>query len=63
MSISDKIKEFVTGEKAGESKEISKFAAENCALCQKPGSEKKWSGNFWHKKCYRRMRGMAKGMV
>ena len=36
---------------------------ETCSLCGKPGTEKKWMGQYWHKKCLRKSKKMAKGMV
>ncbi|PJA17675.1 MAG: hypothetical protein COX63_02670 [Candidatus Diapherotrites archaeon CG_4_10_14_0_2_um_filter_31_5] len=36
---------------------------ESCALCGGGGSEKKWAGQYWHKKCMRKSRRMAKGMT
>lgn len=62
MGIGDKLREFVTGEGRKRGSLNSKYSQESCALCSKKGAEKKWAGQFWHKKCYRKMRGMAKGM-
>ncbi|MFH1664232.1 MAG: hypothetical protein ABH986_05530 [archaeon] len=33
-----------------------------CALCGAEGTEKKWAGQYWHKKCMRKSRKMARGM-
>ncbi|MEM0360436.1 MAG: hypothetical protein QXK06_03840 [Candidatus Diapherotrites archaeon] len=64
MGIGEKIKEFVTGEKEDTSKaKKAKYPFETCALCNQPGCEKKWAGQYWHKKCMRQMRKTAKGMV
>lgn len=46
--------------KVGESSE-GKFN-EACALCGEEGTEKKWAGQYWHKKCMRKSRKLAKGM-
>ena len=35
---------------------------EECALCGGTGTEKKWAGQFWHKKCHRQAKKFAKGM-
>lgn len=35
---------------------------QDCALCGGTGTEKKWAGQYWHKKCMRRARKSAKGM-
>ena len=46
--------------------ENEKYTEEECALCGNPYSEKKWAGQYWHKKCMRKARkgamSMAKGM-
>jgi hypothetical protein len=41
----------------------SKLSNEKCALCQQPGTEEKWAGQFWHKKCLRKARKIAKSVV
>jgi len=41
----------------------AKYPNETCALCNQPGCDKKWGGQYWHKKCLRTTKGMAKGMV
>jgi len=41
----------------------AKYKNEVCALCSKPGCDKKWGGQYWHKKCLRSAKGMAKGMI
>jgi hypothetical protein len=33
-----------------------------CALCGAEGTDKKWAGQYWHKKCMRKSRKMARGM-
>lgn len=43
--------------------ENAKYTEEECALCGNPYSEKKWAGQYWHKKCYRKARKGAMGMV
>ena len=34
-----------------------------CSLCGSAGTEKKWMGQYWHKKCLRKSKKFAKGMV
>jgi hypothetical protein len=67
MSITEKIKSFITGEKPEKEEkqefEETKHLSQECALCGKPGAEKKWAGKYWHKKCFRSLRGKAKGMI
>ncbi len=53
--------------KVGDSKKISlpvegKYDNE-CSLCGEKGTEKKWAGQYWHKKCLRKGKKMAKGMI
>jgi len=67
MGIGGKIKGFVTGEKEGTAMEATavnvKYPDETCALCGGKGCEKKWAGQYWHKKCMRAMRKSARGML
>lgn len=67
MGLGGKIKGFVTGEE-GKKEESpaftnAKYPNETCALCGGKGCEKKWAGQYWHKKCMRTMRKTAKGMI
>lgn len=41
----------------------SKYPNETCAVCNQLGCDKKWGGQYWHKKCLRSVKGMAKDMV
>ncbi len=34
-----------------------------CSLCGNPGTEKKWAGQYWHVKCLRKAKKMAKGLI
>ena len=36
---------------------------EPCAACGGGGSDKKWMGQYWHKKCARSAKKMAKGLL
>ncbi|MBI4053364.1 MAG: hypothetical protein HY394_04990 [Candidatus Diapherotrites archaeon] len=36
---------------------------ETCSLCGGSGSDKKWMGQYWHKKCLRSMKKGARKMV
>ena len=36
---------------------------ESCAMCGQPSAEKKWMGQYWHKKCLRKSKKYAKGML
>ena len=68
MGIFDKIR----GKKEEKKEEVEpepeieinpKYADRICAGCEQPGADKKWAGQTWHKKCLRKMRKMAKGMM
>jgi hypothetical protein len=37
--------------------------SEPCALCGKAPSDKKWAGQYWHKKCLRRAKKGAMKMI
>ncbi len=43
--------------------ENCKYPNETCAVCNQPGCDKKWGGQYWHKKCLRSVKGMAKDML
>ena len=34
-----------------------------CALCGATGTEKKWMGQYWHKKCVRSAKKMGRKMI
>ena len=36
---------------------------EPCSLCNKAPTDKKWGGQYFHKKCFRKMKKGAKGML
>ena len=36
---------------------------EPCGVCGKSPTEKKWGGQFFHKKCFRKLKKMGKGMI
>ncbi len=47
-----------------EVKEESKQVSSNvCVACGEPGADKKFAGQWWHKKCLRKARKMAKSMI
>ncbi|MBI2530185.1 MAG: hypothetical protein HYW05_03520 [Candidatus Diapherotrites archaeon] len=51
-----------SAEQAGADSSEGKFN-EPCALCGAAGTEKKWAGQYWHKKCMRKSKKIAKGMI
>lgn len=36
---------------------------EACSLCGNPGTDKKWLGKYFHKKCLRKAKKVARGMI
>ena len=59
MGIKNIFKKFIPS--IGEEKEEEDLnVGDTCALCQKPGADKKWMGQKWHKECLRKVRKMAK---
>lgn len=36
---------------------------EPCGVCGKTPTDKHWAGQYFHKKCFRKMRKAAKGML
>jgi len=53
-------------EKKNSEEEVSESAGkynEACALCNKAPTDKHWAGQYFHKKCFRKMKKGAKGML
>ena len=46
-------------EKAREKEDSSKI----CSACNQAGADKRFAGLYWHKKCLRKTRKMAKGVI
>ncbi len=40
----------------------AKYPNEKCTLCGAINAEVKWAGQYWHVKCKRRSKKLAKGM-
>ncbi len=58
-------KEKSSGEKKLESSKVEfegKYS-EKCVVCGEGNTEKKWAGQYWHKKCLRKGKKIAKGML
>ncbi len=36
---------------------------EPCSVCGKAPTDKKWGGQYFHKKCFRKLKKMGKGML
>ncbi len=36
---------------------------EQCSVCGKAPCDKKWGGQYFHKKCFRKLKKMGKGML
>jgi hypothetical protein len=56
-----KLPSFLGGKKEPEPEEKYGEGPE-CPLCGKPGADKKFGGQYFHKKCLRKARKMAKSM-
>ena len=41
---------------------VGKYS-EQCSVCGKAPTDKKWGGQFFHKKCFRKLKKMGKGML
>jgi len=61
--LNKKKNEIEEKQKQGKEVQLEGKYDESCALCGGGGSEKKWAGQYWHKKCMRRSRRMARGMT
>jgi hypothetical protein len=45
------------------SSDIEGKYSEPCSLCGKAPTDKKWGGQFFHKKCFRKLKKGARGML
>ncbi len=45
-----------------ESENAGKYQ-ETCSVCGKAPTDKKWGGQYFHKKCFRKLKKMGKGML
>jgi hypothetical protein len=61
-SLKGKKEELESKKKEAEALPEGKYS-EECSLCGGTGTEKKWMGQYWHKKCYRSMRKGARKMM
>lgn len=52
-----------TKSESGSESEVEAKYSEDCSLCGGKGSEKKWAGQYWHKKCIRAAKRGAKKMI
>lgn len=59
----DQSGEETVSESEDDSEESEKYSAETCALCGGTGADRKWAGQYWHKKCFRAARKGAKKMI
>ena len=65
MGFLDKIKGKAEGEEKKKERPIAPAGKydEPCSLCGEPGTEKKWMGQYWHKKCVRQMKKAGRKMI
>ena len=57
---------FLKKDKSDKSEEVTDEEGHVCALCGqeiKPGEGKYYAGQWWHKKCLRKARKMAKSFI
>jgi hypothetical protein len=52
----------VKDEKDEDESPVGKYP-EACGVCGKAPTDKHWAGQYFHKKCFRKMKKMAKGMI
>ncbi|MEM4262002.1 MAG: hypothetical protein QXI10_03490 [Candidatus Diapherotrites archaeon] len=63
MGVFDKLFGRKDAEKvSNDSNALGKYN-EPCSLCGALGAEKKWAGKYWHVKCLRKGKKVAKGML
>ena len=55
-------KEEKTDSAEGADAPVGKYN-EPCSLCNKAPCDKHWGGQYFHKKCFRKLRKGAKGMI
>lgn len=57
----EKPEEKVKAEVKPEEKAVKAYG--ECSYCSKPGADKKWMGQYFHKKCLRALKKMSKKMI
>jgi len=62
MGLLDKLKRKEEKKGEEEPQPEGKYS-EPCSLCGNPSSEKKWMGQYWHKKCLRQMKKAGRKMI
>ena len=65
MGLFDKLKEKkeeMENQKKAAVASSGKYS-ETCAMCGGAGTDKKWMGQYWHKKCVRSAKKGAKRMI
>ena len=50
-------------ENSQESEEVKGKYNEQCSICGKSPTDKHWANQYFHKKCFRKLRKGAKGML
>ncbi len=54
---------FGKKEENKESEEVGGKYNEQCSVCGKAPTDKKWGGQYFHKKCFRKIKRMGRGML
>ncbi len=62
MGLLDKLKGKEKKKEEEEPQPEGKYS-EACSLCGNLGTEKKWMGQFWHKKCLRTLKKSGRKMI
>jgi len=62
LNIFKKKEDEVKEESSEEDEPVGKYE-EACSLCGKAPCDKKWGGQFFHKKCFRKIKKGARGML
>ena len=58
----EEVKKVNSEEAESDSESAGKYD-EPCALCGKTPTDKHWAGQYFHKKCFRKMKKGARGMI
>ena len=60
---SEEKKDAGASQESDEDSESAGKYNEPCGLCGKAPTDKHWAGQYFHKKCFRKMKKGAKGML
>jgi hypothetical protein len=63
MGILDSFKKKIESEKKEEAPAAKGKYEDACALCGTGNTDKKWMGQYWHKRCMRSAKKASKKMI